>query len=219
MHWPNGEQIVRVDGKDRQSILVFRESCGIERDHFAHDYLSELLRSAIVASVSAIDRLLHDLVVKHSWKLLTQREDQVPKKLKELPLTAYDAKKALEHLRRDGDSRPGNIIKRALQDRLHRDFTFQTPDSILGAAKLLGISDFWGKVADSFEGSPTKGELVEMLRKITKRRNQIVHEADLIRTSRREASLREISHPDAEEWVTWMDKFGRAVAEVVEANV
>ena len=28
MHWPSSEKIVRVDGRDQQSILVFRESAG-----------------------------------------------------------------------------------------------------------------------------------------------------------------------------------------------
>lgn len=219
MHWPNGEQIVRVDGKDRQSILVFRESCGIDREHFAHNYLSELLRSALVASVSAIDRLLHDLVVKHSWKLLNRREDDIPNKLKTLPLTANDAKKAVEHLRRNSESRPGNLVKKAIQERLHRDFTFQTPDSILEASKMLGIEDFWGKIAEKLDGRPAKKDVLDTLREITKRRNQIVHEADLIRTSRRDAPLREIGHDQAERWVEWMKSFGVAAGEVVDENV
>lgn len=37
MHWPASNQIVRIDGKNRHSILVFKEECGIAREHFAHD--------------------------------------------------------------------------------------------------------------------------------------------------------------------------------------
>ena len=219
MHWPAGNQIVRVDGKNKQSILVFKEECGIDRDHFAHEYLSELLRSALVASVSALDRMLHDQVVKHSWKLLSRKESEIPKKLKSLSLDALDARKALEHLRKDSSSRPGNIIKQAIQDKLHRDYTFQTPDSVLLATQLLGVEDFWGKVASKMHGSPPKNEVIAQLRETTMRRNRIVHEADLIRTNRHEPSLRPISFSDAERQVKWMEEFGNAVNEVIEENV
>lgn len=219
MHWPDGEQIVRVDGKDRQSVLVFRDSCGIDRNHFAHDYLSELLRSAIVASVSALDRLLHDLVVKHSWKLLTQPEEDIPKPLKTLPISAVDTRKAIEHLRKDPTARPGNLVKRAIQEKLHRDYTFQTPDSVLQAGKMLGIDDFWARVANKMHPRPSKKALIDRLRSITQRRNQIVHEADLVRTNRQQPSLRAITLTEARDHVDWMRRFGTAVDKVVEENV
>jgi hypothetical protein len=219
MHWPNGNKIVRIDGKDRQSIIVFKEECGIAREHFAHTYLSELLRSALVASVSALDRMLHDQVVKHCWKLLSKKEAEIPKKLKALSLSALDAKKALEYLRKDSASRPGSIIKKAIQEKLHREYTFQTPDSILLAAQMLGVDDFWGKVASKMQGNPPKYDVVEQLREITQRRNQIVHEADLIRTNRQEPSLRPITFSDAERQVKWMEEFGSAVNDVIEENV
>ena len=53
MQWPQQEKIVRVDGKQKRSILILREELQIDRDQFAHDYLSELLRAAIVAAVGA----------------------------------------------------------------------------------------------------------------------------------------------------------------------
>lgn len=219
MHWPSDEKIVRVDGKNRDSILLMRESCGIDREHFAHDYSSELLRSAVVASVSAIDRLLHDLIIQHSWKLLTQKEADIPKKLQAISISVVDTKKALDHLRRDKSSRPGNLVKQAIQEKIHRDFTFQTPDSIFQASQMLGIKDFWGKVVEAIDSDTSKSDLLATLSKITKRRNQIVHEADLIRTSRRDPSLREISYADAEKWVNWMASFGLAVSTVVKDNV
>ncbi len=219
MHWPAGNHIVRIDGKDRQSLLVFREECGVERHHFAHEYLSELLRSAIVASVSALDRMLHDHVVKESWKLLSRKESKVPKKLKEMSLSALDARKAVEHLRRNSKARPGNIIKKAIQDRLHRDYTFQTPDSVLMAAQMLGVQDFWKKVAHKMPNTPPKEDVIKELRTITRRRNQIVHEADLIRTNRQQPLLRSISYSETSRMVNWMKEFGKAVNDVIEENV
>lgn len=157
MRWPANEKIVRVDGSNSNSIMVFRESCGVSRKDFGHKYVSELLRNAVVASISALDRMLHDHVVKHSWKLLSYKEEQVPKKLGALGISALDVRKALEKLRRDNKSRPGNAIKSAIQERLHRDYTFQSPDGVLQAAQMLGINDFWGKVALEMPGHPEKG--------------------------------------------------------------
>ena len=219
MHWPDKESIVRVDGKDKASILVLREKCNIGREQFAHDYVSELLRGAVVASVSALDRYLHDLIVKHSWKLLNRREEDIPKGLKSLNISTLDAKKALEHLRKNSASRPGHLIKQAVQERLHREYTFQNPDSVLAAAKMLGVEDFWSKVSAKMPGKPANGEVIKMLRKIAQRRNQIVHEADLIRTRRADAALRDISHSDAVAWVEWMEGFGSAIQEVVDQSV
>jgi hypothetical protein len=217
MHWPDAEEIVRVDGKDRNSLLILREACGIQREHFSHDYLSELLRSAVVAAVSALDRFMHDLVVKHSWKLLGRREERIPKSLKGLTLTALDTRRALEHLRRDASARPGNLVKKAIQDRLHRDFTFQSPDSVHKAGKeMLGIADFWTEIANQMPGSPASEDVIETLRLINTRRNQIVHEADLVRTSRREPALRDISYVQAERWIIWMRDFGNAIQTVVD---
>lgn len=219
MRWPATEQIVRIDGKDKNSVLVFREACGITREHFTHDYLSELLRSAVVASVSALDRLMHDHIVKHSWKLLTRNEAEVPSRLKSLPISAIDARKALEQLRKNSKARPGNAIKKAIQERLHRDFTFQSPDSVLEAAKILGINDFWSQVASKMPNSPEKSEVISTLRSIANRRNQIVHEADLVRTHKSQPSLRPISHTEAREWCTWMRNFGQAVDEVISESL
>lgn len=219
MHWPKSENLVRVDGHNKNSVLIFREACDISRENFAHEYVSELLRSAVVSSVSALDRMLHDHIVKHCWKLLNQNEDAIPRKLRDLKVSALDARKALEKLRKDNNARPGTLIKAAIQERLHREYTFQSPDSVLVAAKILGVDDFWGKVANRMPGAPEKREVQAKLRGIATRRNQIVHEADLVRTNRHQPSLRPISHSDATEWVEWMEDFGTTVDDVVRASV
>jgi hypothetical protein len=219
MHWPDREYIVRVDGKDRNSILVLREACRIDREQFAHDYVSEVLRGAVVAAVSALDRYMHDLIVKYSWKLLGRKEEDIPNQLKCLDITALDARKALEHLRKDPNARPGHLVKRAVQITLHREFTFQNPESVQKAAGMLGIKDFWAQVSKEMPGNPSKNDVIQSLRAITVRRNQIVHEADLVRTRRAESTLRDISHPQAQQWVGWMDQFGNAIQKVVDATV
>lgn len=219
MRWNAGDSILRIDGKDKRSVLIVRNPVDIDRQSFAHGYSSELLRSAVVAAVSALDRLMHDLVVKHSWKLLQRAEADVPKALRGLPVSAIDARKALEHLRKDAKARPGSLIKKAIQEKLHRDFTFQSPDAVKLAADMLGVQDFWSKVAAAMPAGPPKADVIEELRRVAVRRNQIVHEADLTRTNRRNPTLRDISFEEANRVVEWMRDFGSAVDAVVATSV
>lgn len=218
--WPAGEEIVRVDGKDRNSMLILRESIGVDRQHFAHDYLSELLRASVVAAVSALDRYLHDQVVKHCWKLLSRAEDEIPKKLKEIDLSPLVAKRALEKLRKNPKARPGGIVKEAIQQRLHKDYTFQSPSAVVDASKMLGLKDFWSEVASRMPGSPPKADVEATLREITYRRNRIVHEADLIqRTRHSRFKLREIGAAEAANWVSWMSDFVGAIDAFIGAEL
>ncbi len=218
MHWPNREAIVRVDGKDQQSVLVMRQAVGIDREHFSHDYLSELLRSVVVAAISSLDRYLHDLVVHHSWTLLSKADDDVPTELKKLSLPVSVTKKAIQQLRKDPKARPGHIVKKAIQDRLHREYTFQKPDDVLKASKMLGLEDFWASVANNMPGHPPKENVIATLRAIAKRRNEIVHEADLVlKTKAKGITMRDISRAEAETWVNWMNDFVTAIDKVADA--
>ena len=215
MHWPQGEDVVRIDGKDTQSILILRASLGISREQFSHEYSSELLRSALVSSVSALDRYMHDAVVDKSWALLSKSEEDIPKELKRVRLPVLATKRALEKLRKNPNSRPGNIVKKEIQKIVHIDFTFQKKSDIEKGAKLLGIKDFWRLVSAEMPNGPSSGEVQDELTKITKRRNQIVHESDLIlKTSAKEISQREISRSETEAAVKWISAFVLAMDKV-----
>ncbi len=216
MHWPTAEQIVRVDGKDRHSLLILRQSVGIEREYFAHEYVSELLRAAIVAAVSAIDRYFHDVVVEHSWAVLSRNEEEVPKELQKIMIPVLDAKRALTKLRSDSKSRPSSLVKKVIQEVLHKEYTFQNPDDIVRAAQMLGITDFWTKVAAEMPTTPSKDQLIAELKALARRRNQIVHEADLVRkTKAKKITLRDIGENDARRWIELVEQLVTAVDSVV----
>jgi len=56
--------------------------------------------------------------------------------------------------------------------------------------------------------NPTPGDVQDTLTKIAKRRNQIVHESDLIlKTSAKEISQREITRSEAQNAVEWVSSF------------
>ncbi len=220
MHWPKGEAIVRVDGKDKNSLLILRPQLKLDHTRFSHDYLSELLRSAVVATVSALDRYVHDLVLHHSWSLLSRPEKAIPSELKKLSLPILATKNALEKLRGDPKARPGHLVKTALQTHLHRDHTFQRPADVAKAAQMLGVKDFWSEVAKQMPGSPDKGKVIETLNTIVNRRNQIVHEADMVRKTRaKKITLREIARSTAQEWCNWSRSLVETIDKVVDVSV
>lgn len=218
MNWNSRDKIVRIDGQDKNSILVLREKVGIDRTHFTHDYLSELLRSSIVTSVSALDRYIHELIVHHCWKLLSQKEENIPKKLREFKIPLLSLKRSIEKVKNNQNSRPAFLIKEKIQEVLHRDYTFQKPNNIDEATKLLGINnDFWRKIGQEMPGKPKGGKVQERLTEISNRRNQIVHEADLIlKNKAKEITIREITFDDAKKMRDWIESFVNAFERVVE---
>ncbi len=220
MRWPDGEQICRIDGAGKNSMLILRESVDLDNSQFSHDYLTELLRSAVVAAISALDRYLHDLVVENCWKLLSKAEDQIPAELKKIKIPLMVTKKSIEKLRQSTEARPGTIVKKAIQEQLHREFTFQKPDSVIRASKMLGITDFWRRVSAKMDGSPSDQQVKKKLTEIADRRNQIVHEADIKRKTRdRGISLRDIKAGTTKDWVAWISDLGAAIDLVVEESV
>ena len=212
MHWPAGEEITRIDGKDKNSMLILRSSVGIDRKHFSDEYTGEILRSAIVASISALDKYMHDIVVEKCWALLSGPENKIPKELASLKVPVLAAKKALDKLRSSDSARPGSQIKLEIQEMLHREFTFQNVHGIEKGAKILGISDFWGQVASNMPGTPTKGEVQRQLTKVARRRNKIVHEADIVRKiSAKAITQNKIERAEAHDSVMWVNDFVKAM--------
>jgi len=216
MTWPLGEKIVRIDGKDTNSILLIRESVDIGRHHFAHEYTSELLRAALASSVASLDRYFHDLVTLNSWKLLSKKESEVPNALRNLRIPVGATKKALAALRKNNKARPGNLIKLEIQKVLHRKHTFQSPSNLTNAAKMLGIDDFWRKVSNEIPGKHGASDVQDRLREIAVRRNQIVHESDVIlKTSAKEITSRDIKQTEVQEVLDYICSFIDAVEVVV----
>ena len=159
---------------------------------------------------------MHDVVVERSWKLLSQPEENVPSALKDIRLPVLATKRALERLRGDTTSRPGGLVKQALQDQLHKEFTFQNPENVQLAARMLGVDDFWRQIAKEMPGHPKPGELTDELRQIVRRRNQIVHEADLIRkTKGKGLTTRTIARETVGGWIKWIRNLGEAITKVI----
>lgn len=219
MRWPRAEKIVRIDGKDKKSLLIIRESVGLTRESFSHDYAAELLRGAISASVSALDRYAHEIVIKYFLKILNSPVEEQTKEFRSISLPINSVKRAIERIRENGAARPGNSIKAEVRKILHRDYTFQSAPNILKASRILGVDDFWRKMC-ARHGNIGSQALQDKLNAIAKRRNQIVHESDLIIQERaREVKMRPITKQEALDAVLFIKGFVIAMNEVVVAEM
>jgi len=199
MHWPRNEQILRIDGVNTSSILIIRENIGLTRENFTHDYCAELLRSAIVFSISALDRYLHDKLVDSFLSILREKEEDIPKKLKSVKFPILITRRALDKVRDNSGARPGSTLKKEFQELLHRDYTFQNVHGIEEFASMMGIKSIWSKLSDINPGNKPAEEIRSDIQSVTKRRHQIVHEADLIlQTSGQRINNREIRRIDSE---------------------
>ncbi len=214
MHWPVNEQFIRIEGKDKCSMLILRASLGIDRQKFSNDFTGELLRASIVAAISALDKYMHSIVVEKCWTLLNGKE-AIPNDLANLKVPLIATKNALDKLRGNKSARPGSQIKVEVQKMLHREFTFQSVAGIERATRILGIKNFWQLVSDRMPGNPKRGEVQNQLKKVARRRNKIVHEADVVRRIRAKSiTQNSIDRSEAFEMVNWVQDFVHAMDDI-----
>lgn len=219
MRWNQADTLQRVDGDD--CILVMRNPSEWTMKHFEHDHLSELLRSAIVCGVSAMDRYFHDTILDNALGLLRRPEADVPRKFREIKLTLADAEAAVSHALRDRASgrqlRPRNTLKARLSDSLHRQ-TFQSPGEIETAMSMLGLGNVWGHLAQHMTGNANA--IKTRLSGIVRRRNQIVHEGDLVRAARpQNPSMHNVVSSTVRDDLDWLNMLVNNVNNRVETEL
>ena len=81
---------------------------------------------------------------------------------------------------------------------------------------MIGIQDFWASAANNMNGTPEKKDVMDRLRQITTRRNEIVHEADLVKKIKaKKLTLREIERAEAAGAIDWLKDFVAAIDQVI----
>lgn len=176
---------------------------------------NDLRRAAVVMAVAAIDSYMHALVLR---RVSSVRKEEFPKILSRVEIPFEDlaslADASLEAQRAKQQARPWVQVKNALQRRLLRE-TFQSYEQVGNALAMAGIERAWPKVAD--EMGETNTAIKATLGALVHRRNQIVHEGDVMRASRpRKLRFNQIVHETTEDEVDWVESLLAAVEAVVE---
>jgi hypothetical protein len=169
MHWRQSIPIARVD--TRAAVIVLKESAELTPDDFTHDVLDDLLRSALSFAVSALDRYVHERVVRSVVPALRQKTQNRDQRQLEIPASvAVEIVDAIVRERRRNVRsriRPANIIRQRIQDLLHRK-PFQSWKEVTYAFALIGISGIDGKVQASLRLSDMQSFKKDLDRAIKK---------------------------------------------------
>lgn len=141
--------------------------------------LRPLLRQAVVAACSAMETYVGDVVMEHVGPFL-RRPECLPTRLGEIPLTLRQWLEIEDSYKRLGWGMRMQIVEPYVRQKA------STASSSVGILlSAIGV-DNWAAKVDAERGV-TKGDTVELLDKVTSRRNKIAHEAD--REGRRRADL------------------------------
>lgn len=179
---------------------------------------NDLRRSALVTVVTGIDSYMHWLVYKQLSAL--RNEGDLPRSFAKLdvPFTelASLADSVIEARSRNINSRPWVKVKNTMQQRLLKE-TFQSYDQVSAAFALAGIEKGWTRIAAEMGVQPA--EVKARLNGLVHRRNQIVHEADIARSSRpRRLSYNPIRQADVVADVDWIESLIKAIETVVNVG-
>lgn len=140
-----------------------------------------LPRSAVVACMSALDTYIHTVIYERIPNAL--RGNPVPQALCDAMISVVKIKNGNEF--REAlpiFSIPDSLTE--LTNRLRIEMlafqSYQAPEKIVGAYKLLGREDIFNDVADLWPGpNSTAEDIKRRLIRYVNRRNQIAHEGDV----------------------------------------
>jgi len=174
--------------------------------------LSDILRSQLVYAVSALDKLIHELVrIGMLQSFLGQRTKTLKFNGFTISLETYSKIQQLsqstETLQLEG---PEYFFEQEIIIK-HKHLSFQDPDKISDALSLIWEEkQKWQQVAFSLNMSDDY--LKKRLKNIVSRRNQIVHEADIdIQTNLRNS----IDEEDVKESVDFIFQLGESIFKCV----
>lgn len=206
MHWPTWHIIERVDSKD--AVVILRDGASLTQDHFSPTHLDDMLRASLTFGVSALDRYVHERVIKRIVTAL--KSEHLTKQQEEFSIpitTAIQISKEALAARKAGKSiRTANIVRKKVQELLHKR-PFQSWREIEYAFNLLGVSNLSGQLQTAY-GIGDMKPIKNQLNQIAARRNCIVHEGDLVKHERGgTVKMQPITRKYIEDTLDFLDQF------------
>jgi len=171
--------------------------------------LSDILRSQLVYAVSALDKLIHELVkIGMLQAFINQRVKTAKFNGFSISLQTYSNIQQSSQQRADTLQleTPEYFFEQEIVVK-HKYLAFQEPDKIADALSFIWEEkQKWQKIALLFNASDD--EIKKKLKSIVSRRNQIVHEADIdLQTNLRNS----IEESDVKEAVEFIFKLGENI--------
>lgn len=199
------------------SLARFRSSIKETKNLTAiYDYLTEnvrapvevgdLLRSKVVYAVSALDKLMHDIIRIGMVEIYEGKRAVTPKYNNE-PIKISIVHQLLEN----DTAMAASAFDQAVAEKL-KILSFQDPDKIAdGLSFIWAEKQKWQKISHVLEGN--EDEIKKTLKLIVSRRNSIVHESDYNPVTGEKNS---ISRQEAVDIINLIEKIGVAVVGLVK---
>lgn len=179
--------------------------------------LTDLLRAQIVMIVSALDLYIHEITRVGMLAVYNGERPQTDAFLR-FRVTLGSAMQGISSAGKDDDDKEeGDGKKKWLDDKWldveirerHGHQSFQDPNNIAEAIRLFSSCELWPSVAQQLNIDVK--DVKDRLSTIVKRRNQIVHEADLVPTYPGTITRWSISPADVMNTVDFVEKICEAI--------
>lgn len=166
---------------------------------------SELRRAAVVTAVSAMDAYFRDKIVENVRKAIRRTNPQFPQELVEfLGENSKSEELVRTFLKISMRERPlahvTTLVARRLNER-----AFQDPGKIERGLKLIGVTDFWGRIANRLDTTPKQAK--DSILPYIRRRHEIVHSGDLYSAKNKKHQVRPISQDFANKCIEDIEDF------------
>ena len=192
------------DTKNIGVVYIYLENMPTPLDY------SDLLRWQWVQAVSALDKLVHDLVRIGLVEIYSGQRRITPK-AETFPITLNTHIILSKNIAPIISNRSLLLFNNTIADR-HSFLSFQTAETISDALSYIwNVNDKWSKISHYI--GMDKKDVVTMLRNIVIRRNQIVHEGDY---PSMQLSRNEITKMDADYVIIFIQKIGEAIYNLVK---
>ncbi len=181
--------------------------------------LSDLLRAEVVYVISALDKLIHELVRIGMLQSFNGNRPKTPKFF-QFTVSAQTLDKiktaSIENIQNPNRPQlPENLPEYWFEQEIvlkHKAISYQAPDKIADGLSLIWAHSYkWQQIAQKMGSDET--QVKTSLKNIENRRNQIVHEADINLFT---GLKQEIDESDVQSDIDFIQKLGNAIFDCVQ---
>lgn len=164
--------------------------------------VSDVLRAGIVMTVSALDHLVHELVLEGMLGTIAGARPATDA-FRRFDVSVASTQEAMS------DPSVHTWLEYEIRTR-HGWLSFQQPDKIADAIRLISDASLWKDVGLNLSEDPT--DLKRRLSLIVQRRNKIAHEADIDPTI--PGARWPIGESDLQDSIAFIESLGTAIATI-----
>lgn len=215
VNWPRKAGLWR--SRNPRLLIIGRKDAGHSHDTFSADALCVLLRSALVLSLAAVDKILHEAIAKHFVTLAKTKalDDLVDFKLSK----AYEIAQGARLRRGKGGkvkTRPGHKIKAEVLRQVYGD-TYLSVRRLQQITAACDRDKIFTRFSKTFNPEEQPKILQDRWSRVYLRRNQIAHECDIVRKAKqRKVHFHVIRPQQIKDDIAFAECFGTFLARELE---